>query len=643
MMILQYLIFLVPVGLSLVFTPLVISYATKVGAIDQPNERKVHHHAVPRLGGVAIYLSFFLSLILAMFVNPNINTLAGMSPHNGVLLVGSLTLVLFLGIWDDIKPLTPGRKFLGQVVAATIVYLAGFRITTVTHPVGSELLDLGLLAYPLTIIWIVGITNAFNLIDGLDGLAGGVAVIASATIFSIAYMKQDTTTAMMAALLAGSLLGFLRYNFRNAKIFLGDSGSLFVGFTLAIISMQGSTKGSTAFSILIPMLALGLPIMDTMLSMVRRLIKSVLPSTAKSSNGKSRITAMFHPDRGHIHHQLVARGFSHRKVVLLLYCVSCLFGLGAFAVTFTNNVGASLIIIAIAIATFIGMRQLRYKEMAVLRNGLFLPMYEWPLFHSSVFLSFLDLGIILLSFFVSNKLAFRGNSPLTPGAEFLTGLALCAGVQMLVFNGAGIYRHAIRQFGLGDILKITKGVSAATAATVPALLLLPKGAAMVDIPFLLLDFFILLSLILMVRGSFGILNFLSRKEGKENCTKILIYGADTSGLMLLQRLIHDDTFSYCPVGFLDDDPLLEGKRLNGYPIFGGHWKLSRLIQTKAVKEIVISSEPVNPIVMGRLVDLCREHNLVLRRSRVHIEEYQPPVQPAVQHGRPKTELKLSPG
>src|SRR3990172_741143 len=411
----QYIIILVPIGLSLFFTPLVISYATRVGAIDQPNERKVHNQPIPRLGGIAIYISFFLSLVLAMYINPDINALAGMSPYHGVMLVISLTLVLFLGICDDLKPLSPGKKFIGQVLAASIVYMAGFRISAITHPLSPSLLDLGFLAYPLTIVWIVGITNAFNLIDGLDGLASGVALIVSVTIFAISLIRNDATTAMMAILMAGALIGFLRYNFQGARIFLGDSGSLFIGFTLAILSMQSSTKGSTAFAIIVPMLALGLPIMDTFLSMVRRLVKSILPANGKSLGLRGKISTMFNPDRGHIHHQLVARGFSHKKVVLLLYLVSCLFGLGAFAVTFTNNFGASLIIAAIAIATFVGIRQLRYREMAVLRNGLFLPMYEWPIFRNSVFLSFLDLVIILASFLAANKLAYRGNSPLQSG------------------------------------------------------------------------------------------------------------------------------------------------------------------------------------------------------------------------------------
>jgi UDP-GlcNAc:undecaprenyl-phosphate GlcNAc-1-phosphate transferase len=618
----QYFIVLLPVALSLFFTPLVISYAKRIGAIDQPNERKVHKQPIPRLGGVAIYISFFLSLVVAIYVDPEMNRLAGMSPSSGVMLVASLTLVLALGIWDDLRSLTPGKKFIAQVLAASIVYFAGFRISAITHPFGSELLELGVFAYPLTILWIVGVTNAINLIDGLDGLASGVALIASITIFSISLIKGDATTAIMALLMAGALIGFLRYNFQGARIFLGDSGSLFIGFTLAILSMRSSTKGSTAFSIIVPVLALGLPIMDTMLSMIRRFLKSVIPSSKGSSPAKGRFSALFHPDRGHIHHRLIDRGLSHRKVVLLLYLVSCLFGIGAFAVTFSNNFAASLIITSIAIATFVGVSQLKYREMAILRNGLFLPMYEWPLFQSSLFLSFLDLGFMTAAYLLAYDLAFHGAAPLgLTGPTFLGGMALMTGLQMVTFFFSGLYRHAIRQFGLGDILKIVKGVVVTAAVSFFVLLLLPSHRGLTDPTFFLLNFFILLSLVLVARGSFRVLNYLSRREGKAECTRVLIYGADATGLLLLHRFIHDDSFRYCPVGFLDVDPRLEGKRLDGYPIFGGHWKLARLVRTKQIKEVILAVCDLKPVVLSRLYEICRENGVILRSSTVHLEEY----------------------
>ncbi len=616
---LQYLIFFIPVLISLAVTPLVISYARRIGAIDLPNERKVHRGAIPRLGGVAIYISFFVSFALTMYLDPGMNSLDGLGQHNAIILVASLTLVLLLGIWDDIRPLTPGKKFLGQIIAASIVYFAGFRITAITHPLGPSLLSLDWFAFPLTILWIVGITNAFNLIDGLDGLASGVAFIVSVTIFSIALIKEETTTAMMALLLAGALLGFLRYNFRGAKIFLGDSGSLFIGFTLAILSMQSSTKGSTAFSILVPVLALGLPIMDTVLSMIRRFVKSVLPQTSKPSSLMGKITTMFHPDKGHIHHQLVAMGFSHSKAVLVLYVVSCLFGIGAFAVTFANSFASTLIIVAIAIATFVGVSQLRYREMAILRNGLFLPMYEWPITQNRLFLSFLDLAFIVVAYLAAFRLAFRGESMFATDRLFFISISLVAGLQMTLLYFSGIYQSMVRQLSLGDIIKLVKGVVVTVAVSFFILVLIPAQRPLVDVTFVILDFFILLSLVVTARGSFRILDYFSRKELKSGCRRVLIYGADANGLLLLNRFLDDRELRYCPAGFLDDNPRLEGKRLDGYPIFGGHWKVERLVKTKHVEEIIVATDTILPEAFRRLQRLCIDLRIVLRRSRVNLE------------------------
>jgi UDP-GlcNAc:undecaprenyl-phosphate GlcNAc-1-phosphate transferase len=626
----EYLIFLVPILLSLALTPVVITYAKRIGAIDQPNERKVHTHPIPRLGGVVIYVSFFASLILAIFLHPSLSSLAGLSPKNGLFLVGSLTLVLLLGIWDDLKQLSPGKKFIGQVIAASIVYFSGFEITSITHPMNASGMNLGFFSYFLTVLWIVGVTNAFNLIDGLDGLASGVALIVSVTIFSISLIKGDIATAVMAMLLAGSLIGFLRYNFQGARIFLGDSGSLFIGFTLAILSMQSSTKGGTAFSIIVPVLALGLPIMDTVLSMMRRFVRSVLPAGTKRTGLIGKLTTMFYPDKGHIHHQLISKGFSHRKVVLLLYVVSCFFGLAAFAITLSNNFAATLIIISIAIATVIGVRQLRYREMMILRNGLLLPMYEWPILQSSLFLSFVDLGFLIIAYFAAFRLAFDGFPPIGPGKMFLTSIAMVTGIQLAVFYAGGLYRSTVRQLFIGDILKLVKVTLLTVAVTFCAVAFIPGQAALLNPVFILLDFFILLSLVLLSRGSFRILGYLSQREVNPDCTKVLIFGADSQGLLLLQRFQHDPALRYCPVGFLDEDPRLEGKKLDGSPIFGGHWKLARLIQVKNIREVIISASDVPPVVYSRIQKTCRDHRVTLKRATFMLDVCKWDDVPAVQ-------------
>jgi len=627
-----YIIFVIPLALSLILTPLVIRLAKKIGAMDQPNERKVHRFPIPRLGGLAIYASFFLSLLLYIYLDPALHPFSSMHPRTGMMLAISLTLVLLLGIWDDVRQLTPGKKFFFQFLAAAIVYFAGFRISFITHPFNQNLLDLGIFNFPATLLWIVGITNAFNLIDGLDGLASGVAFIVSLTICMISFMKQDMPTAMMALLLAGAVLGFLRYNFNGARIFLGDSGSLFLGFALAILSMQSSTKGSTAFSILVPMLALGLPIMDTLLSMARRLLRSIFPEEQQQKSLVKKLFTMFLPDRGHIHHQLIARGLSHRAVVLVLYVVSCIFGAMAFLVTVSNSFYTTPILIAIGLAMVVAVGQLRYKEMAMLRNGILLPIYEWPLMSRNFVQVFLDLGFVILAFVFAYYLELRSRGLGYFDFQFVKSAMLVAGLQLTVLYFGGLYKGTIRQLGITDILKILQTVIVAVIVTWVVFSFLPKSWNPMNASILTLDFYFLLSLVMGARVSFHILNHLSRRDQCAGKRKALIFGADAESGLMIQKMLHDEKLNLCPVGFLDDDPKLQGKRVNGYPVFGGHWKLERLLRTMKIEEVILSNGTIKPKVLERVQKIARNYGIVLRRSELRLEElraFSPPAKQLV--------------
>ncbi len=621
MIIQLYVIFVIPLVLSMLITPLVIRFARRVGAMDQPNQRKIHQYPIPRLGGIAIYASFFLSLLLFFYLDPALHPFTAMAPQIAVMLVVSLTIVLLLGIWDDMRALSAFSKLAGQCVAAAIVYLAGFRISVITHPFDLSLLHLGLLDFPATVLWIVAITNAFNLIDGLDGLASGVAFIVSLTTCLISFLKGDLATAMLALILAGSVLGFLRYNFNGARIFLGDSGSLFLGFLLAILSMTSSTKGSTAFSLLVPVLALGLPIMETVLSMIRRFLGSILPDQPEPKSLSGKLFSMFIPDAGHIHHRLLAQGLSHRTAVLLLYIVSCVFGIGALAVTLTNNVTATAILIAIGVATFVGVRQLRYKEMAVLRNGVLLPLYERPMLNSTFFQGFLDLAFIALAFTASHFFVYRSREVLFD-TTFLQRLAIVCGIQLTIFHLSGLYKGTFRQLGIGDILRIVKSTTLSSIVSWTVIAFLPWPLNAVNATHIVLNFYLLLSLVLGTRFSFHVLDYLSRSKNVDGKKKVIIYGTGASGIMILQQLLQDRELHLAPLGFLDDDPRLEGKRLNGYPVFGGHWKLARLARTTEIEELIISGDSVKPRVFARLVETARSMGISVRRFSLSFEEVQ---------------------
>lgn len=348
--------FAITVISSLVLTPLVIRFAKKIGAIDAPNSRKMHSAPIPRMGGISVFISLLIGITSLYIMQPSALFYTWISGWYGISLFTTLLCVLAIGIVDDIRSLTPLEKVGGQLILALIAYFSGFGIS-----IGNTM---GILDLPFTLIWIIGVTNALNLIDGLDGLASGVAIIASATIALISCLHGDTATSIISVMLIGSLIGFLKYNFNPAKIFLGDSGSLFLGFLLSILSLKSYTKTQTGFAILIPVLILGLPIMDTFLSMIRRVLNSFLPENAGKRKISDILKSMFRPDRGHIHHKLIFLGLSTRNAVISLYIFSTVMGLGALVITVVSTQIAlvSLLIVGLFIASII--KRLQYREFS---------------------------------------------------------------------------------------------------------------------------------------------------------------------------------------------------------------------------------------------------------------------------------------
>jgi len=301
-------------ALALMLTPLVKKFAFRVGAIDVPNARKVHSRIMPRLGGLAIYASFTLTVLLLMYFIPDNLMMASNRNLIGALLTGG-TIIVLLGALDDRFDLNAKLKLLVQIGAACVVVF-GFdiKLNIVNIPFGEAMQPLGeWVGIPLTIFWIVGVTNAINLIDGLDGLAAGVSGIAIASIMGMGIIMGNGTVVMLAIVLLGSILGFLVFNFHPAKIFMGDSGALFLGFSLAMLSMLGF-KQITMLSFVTPLLIIGVPLSDTFFAIVRRWV-----------NKKPLMKA----DKGHLHHCLQQLGFSHRKTVLIIYGIAAFFGVCA--------------------------------------------------------------------------------------------------------------------------------------------------------------------------------------------------------------------------------------------------------------------------------------------------------------------------
>ncbi len=302
---------------ALVETPLVRRLALWFKVVDEPGPRKVHAHSIPRLGGVAIFFGTLAGLLLLAVFGRNLETnLEQLSTKHAVFFAAGF-FIFVLGAIDDIKHIRAGYKFLAETAAAVVVTAYGVRIQTLAVPgLFSSGIDFGILAWPLTVLWIVGITNAVNIIDGLDGLAAGISGIACATIGTLAFAQGHYMLASVAFALFGAVAGFLVFNFNPAKIFMGDSGSLFLGFMLGGGSVLFTGKSATLVGLGLPALALGIPIFDTLLCMLRRFLER---------------RSLFAPDRSHIHHRLLEMGFTHKKVVLILYGVTLLVtGFGAW-------------------------------------------------------------------------------------------------------------------------------------------------------------------------------------------------------------------------------------------------------------------------------------------------------------------------
>lgn len=315
--------------ISYLATPFVKKLAFRIGAVDVPRDnRRMHKHPIPRLGGLAIVIAFLLCTLLFVKVD---------SEMRGILL-GAI-IILVVGVLDDCLALPALPKFFAQIIAAAVVVMHGCEIRYVTNPFSAVPIDLGWMAGPVTVFWIVLMTNAVNFIDGLDGLAVGVSSISTGTMLVIALLLGEENVAVILAALLGACLGFIPYNFNPAQIFMGDTGSTFLGFVLASISVQGLFKMYAVISFMVPFLILGVPFFDITFAVIRRLAKHQNPMTA---------------DRGHIHHRLIDMGLSQKQSVAIVYMLTGVLGLAAVLLANTTGTKAFILFAAVLVVAVLG-------------------------------------------------------------------------------------------------------------------------------------------------------------------------------------------------------------------------------------------------------------------------------------------------
>ena len=336
--------FIIAFVFSLMLTPVAKRVGERFGAVDAPSARKVHTRPIPRSGGLAIVLSCVFAIAVCTTLRTHISELLFWNPMRVFVVLGAV-VVFGVGLFDDFRRLNPRIKLLFQILGATLAFYGGVRIEAFSA--GGMAIQFGILSWFVTVFWFVLLINAMNLIDGLDGLAAGVAFFMGVVMMGLTVMQGNYLAALEFAALAGALLGFLRYNFNPASVFMGDGGSYFIGYAIAVLSIMGSVKSQVGATLLIPLVALGVPIFDTLLSPVRRFLLG---------------RRMFQPDKDHIHHRLLRMGLTSNRAVLIIYGISCVLCLFAIGLVNLRDETASLLLIVLGAGALISVRKLGYME-----------------------------------------------------------------------------------------------------------------------------------------------------------------------------------------------------------------------------------------------------------------------------------------
>ena len=618
------IIFIVALVCSFILTPLVRSVARRFGAIDLPGGRKIHTRPIPRLGGFSIFIAFHLVLLVspqfAFFHFPP-DFLRGI--RFGWIFLAS-TIILGLGSIDDFKRLPPSVKFLFQILAGLIVAQMCCRIELISLPFGT--FNLGIWSIPATIFWVVAITNAINLLDGLDGLAAGTSSIASLAMFGISLLNQNIGVALISLILAGSILGFLKYNFYPASIFLGDSGAYFLGFILSVLSLQGGLKGTTTIAILIPIIALGLPIMDTALSMFRRFLKSLHIMEVDQEKNVIKFFyldrwSVFKADRDHVHHRLMEIGFTQRNAVLSLYGVSIILGGLALASVYFMSINYALLLTAIAVACYISIRKLGYREIQLLRNGFLLPLFDAPVLNRTIPWAFLDMAIISLSYYLAFLLRFERDIASVKNYYLLT-LPMILATKTIIFHFAGLYVGEWRYTSVDDLVKVLKAVASGCIVSALLLWMIPS-LGIISRAALIIDFNLLLFFVVGARSSFRILEHLHISKNHTEGRKVLIYGAGKRGVYALKEFINNPRSGLSPVGFIDDSPRYQGKQINSFPVLGTLDSLDSILAENSISEVILCRRDLPKDKLDRLIQICASYHIPLRRFETRLEEISP--------------------
>jgi UDP-GlcNAc:undecaprenyl-phosphate/decaprenyl-phosphate GlcNAc-1-phosphate transferase len=592
---------LLAAALSFALTPLARKIAFRIGAIDHPGPRKVHLIDVPRLGGLAVLASVTTVLLILWLAHvPRIERLA---TSVAIGIAAGLLPIVFISIWDDIRPRGWLSKLAAHFTGASIAVALGIRLAPDIHLFGNQI-HIGWLAIPISIFWLAGLTNAFNIVDGLDGLSAGLALISAISLAAVSAVGGRLDLATAALILAGALIGFLPYNLYPAKIFLGDSGATAVGFILAALALRGGRTLSSGMAVLVPIVVLGLPIAETLISMLRRLVRR---TTTAAGGG------MFEGDREHIHHRLLALGFNQRKAVLILYGVGLFLALVGFGSIFLSHRGAAVLLGTMIVAAALGVARLGYNEFSVVRSGAVLRMYEVPVLKKSFFVVFLDLTIVVGAVYATFGLKYEDWGLVQfRGAAQALGVLMPAATLLMLFT-FGVYRSAWRLATVSDFIRTSLAMAvAAFGAMVGSQILWTKA---MPVSWFIIYLLVVLAGINGVRASYRLLSYWSNTASLDG-DPVVIYGAGVGGTMAIREALSNHEVHIRPIGFIDDDPEKSGRVINGYPVLGGLEALESLIAGGRVKGVVVASGKIPMLKVREAADICERSGTWMKQFRM---------------------------
>lgn len=593
-------------SVTLLLTPLIRYITVKNGWVAHPSQNRWHNKPTAMFGGVAIYTGIALALLgvadfkQLTFHYAEQSAAMRMNSFAAVVWIGA-TLLFVLGLIDDFIRIKPHTKLVGQILVASLVTFLGFRL----HWVVSLTLDT-----MITLVWIVGITNAFNLIDNMDGLCAGVGLIC-ALFLTVLFVEIAPQAAYTAIILAASLAAFLIFNFNPASIFMGDCGSLVIGFILAMLTLHYPEAGGlNSVSIYaVPLMILMVPVADTTMVTLVRLL-----SGRKASMG----------GKDHTSHRLVLMGFSEKNAVIFIYGIGLIAGFSALFVNQSDTLTSPAVIIPMLLAIIlmgVYLAQLRVypeKEFSLLRGHSYTPVLIELTYKRQIVLVIMDLCLIAFSYYLAYRLRFSSHDFVFYFDVFLRSLPAVIACKFAVFFATGVYRGIWGYMSTNDVFVYLRSSFLATVLTIVAVTFIyrfkdfSKGIFVIDL-------FLTTGFLLGTRGSFRI--FLdSMKRKMLGGQRILIYGAGRGGEILLREIINNPKIQMKPVGFIDDDPLKAGKKLQGYPVVGGFGTFMAHFAKYEISGLLISFEARESHQIETTRKFCKANHLFLKHFSIHLDD-----------------------